>query len=245
MAAVAEAWYADEHGLGPDRLTGLAVTRTGYAQPTRWLEMVEAGHPVPTQAGIEATRRTLALAQEAGPDDLVLVLLSGGGSANWIAPAGGLDLTGKQAITRALLRSGASIGEINTLRKRLSLIKGGRLARLAAPARLLTLAVSDVPGDDPRPSHRDPPFPIRRPQRRRAPSSRSTASTCRRRRRRCWPTLPTRRPSLGTPLSRGRSSASSRALATALMRLWRWPAARATRWSTSARTSRARRGRWR
>ena len=149
MAAVAEQWYADEQGLGPDRLAGLAVTRIGYAQPTRWIGMVEAGHPVPTQSGIDATRRTLELAAGAGADDLVLVLISGGGSANWIAPAGDLDLAGKQAITRAMLRSGASIGEINTLRKRLSLIKGGRLARVAAPARLLTLAISDVPGDDP------------------------------------------------------------------------------------------------
>ncbi len=149
MAAVAEQHYAQGHGLGPDRLTGIAVTRTGYAQPTRWIEMIEAGHPVPTQAGIDATRRTLELAAGAGADDLVLVLISGGGSANWIAPAGDLDLAGKQAITRAMLRSGASIGEINTLRKRLSLIKGGRLARVAAPARMLTLAVSDVPGDDP------------------------------------------------------------------------------------------------
>lgn len=149
MASVAERVYREQYGLGPDRLTGLAVTRIGYGEPAGLVEMVEAGHPVPTQAGIDATRRTLAMAQAAGPDDLVLVLMSGGGSANWIAPAGDLDLAGKQAITRAMLRSGASIGEINTLRKRLSLIKGGRLARLAAPARVLTLAISDVPGDDP------------------------------------------------------------------------------------------------
>ncbi|MHB2165480.1 glycerate kinase type-2 family protein [Alsobacter sp. R-9] len=149
MAAVAEAYYAREYGLGPDRLVGLAVTRVGYAAPTRWIEMIEAGHPVPTQAGIDATKRTLDLASAATAGDLVLVLLSGGGSANWIAPAGDLDLAGKQAITRAMLRSGASIGEINTLRKRLSRIKGGRLAACAAPARVLTLAVSDVPGDDP------------------------------------------------------------------------------------------------
>ena len=149
MAAVAERVYREQYGLGPDRLGGLAVTRIGYGEPAGLVEMVEAGHPVPTQAGIDATRRTLALAAAAGPDDLVLVLMSGGGSANWIAPAGDLDLAGKQAITRAMLRSGASIGEINTLRKRLSLIKGGRLARLAAPARVLTLAISDVPGDDP------------------------------------------------------------------------------------------------
>jgi glycerate 2-kinase len=149
MTAFAEAWYADRHGLGPDRLVGLAVTRLGYGVPTRWIEVVEAGHPVPDAAGVAATRRTLELAASAGPDDLVLVLLSGGGSANWIAPAGGLTLADKQAVTRAMLRSGASIGEINTVRKRLSLIKGGRLARIAAPARMLTLAISDVPGDDP------------------------------------------------------------------------------------------------
>jgi hydroxypyruvate reductase len=111
--------------------------------------VIEAGHPVPDQQGLEATARTLALADAAGPDDLVLVLLSGGGSANWIAPAGALTLAEKQAITRALLRSGAGIGEINTVRKHLSRIKGGRLARMAAPARVLTLAISDVPHDDP------------------------------------------------------------------------------------------------
>ena len=149
MTAFTEAWYADRHGLGPDRLTGLAVTRLGYGVPTRWIEVVEAGHPVPDAAGVAATRRTLEIAASAGEDDLVLVLLSGGGSANWIAPAGGLTLADKQAVTRAMLRSGASIGEINTVRKRLSLIKGGRLARIAAPARVLTLAISDVPGDDP------------------------------------------------------------------------------------------------
>jgi glycerate 2-kinase len=149
MTAFAEAWYADRHGLGPDRLAGLAVTRLGYGAPTRWIEVVEAGHPVPDAAGVAATRRTLEIAAAAGQDDLVLVLLSGGGSANWIAPAGGLTLADKQAVTRAMLRSGASIGEINTVRKRLSLIKGGRLARIAAPARMLTLAISDVPRDDP------------------------------------------------------------------------------------------------
>ncbi|WP_406854769.1 glycerate kinase [Alsobacter sp. KACC 23698] len=149
MTAAAEAFYLDRCGVPPDRLAGLAVTRIGYGQPTRVVEVVEAGHPVPDQSGVDATRRTLALAQAAGPDDLVLALISGGGSANWIAPAGALTLAEKQAVTRALLRSGASIGEINTLRKRLSLIKGGRLARLAAPARLLTLAISDVPHDDP------------------------------------------------------------------------------------------------
>ena len=111
--------------------------------------MIEAGHPVPDATGLAAAERTLALADQAGADDLVLVLLSGGASANWIAPAQGLTLAEKQAVTRALLRSGASIGEINTLRKHLSRIKGGRLARRAHPARVVTLAISDVPGDEP------------------------------------------------------------------------------------------------
>ena len=112
--------------------------------------MVEAGHPVPDEAGLAATKEALRLATEAGPEDEVLVLLSGGGSANWIAPAGDLTLTEKQAITRAMLRSGAPIGEINTVRKHISRIKGGRLALAARNARrILTLAISDVPFDDP------------------------------------------------------------------------------------------------
>jgi glycerate 2-kinase len=148
MAAAAERHYA-ERGLGASRLVGLAVARHGYGEATRLIRMVEAGHPVPDEAGLAATRETLALAEGAGEADLVLVLLSGGGSANWIAPAGSLTLAEKQGITRALLRSGAPIGEINALRKHLSRIKGGRLARLAAPARILTLAISDVPHDDP------------------------------------------------------------------------------------------------
>ena len=111
--------------------------------------MIEAGHPIPDAAGLEAAEQALKLAEGAGPDDLVLVLLSGGASANWIAPVEGLSLADKQAVTRALLRSGANIGEINTVRKHLSRIKGGRLARQAQPARVVTLAISDVPGDDP------------------------------------------------------------------------------------------------
>jgi hydroxypyruvate reductase len=149
MAAVAERHYRETCRLSPDRLVGLAVTRHGYGENAGSIPVIEAGHPVPDQAGIDATLRTLRLAESAGPDDFVLVLLSGGGSANWIAPAGALSLEEKQGITRALLRSGAPIGEINTLRKHLSRIKGGRLARLAAPAPLLTLAISDVPHDDP------------------------------------------------------------------------------------------------
>ncbi len=149
MMQVAERHYREAKGLGPDRLIGLAVTRHGYGRPTASLRIVEAGHPVPDQAGVDATLETLALAQDANENDLVVVLISGGGSANWVAPAEGLTLADKQALTGALLRSGATIGEINTVRKHLSRIKGGRLARAVAPAQLVTLAISDVPGDDP------------------------------------------------------------------------------------------------
>jgi hydroxypyruvate reductase len=135
--------------LPANRLDGIAVTRHGYGRPTRRIAMVEAGHPVPDQAGLDGTERALSFADAAGEDDLVLVLLSGGASANWIAPAAGITLAEKQATTRALLRSGADIGEINCIRKHLSRIKGGRLAQRAYPARVVTLAISDVPGDDP------------------------------------------------------------------------------------------------
>jgi glycerate 2-kinase len=149
MTEVAERHYLGGGALPPGRIDGIAVTRHGYGRPTRIVPVVEAGHPVPDAAGLAATERTLALADGAGSADLVLVLLSGGASANWIAPAAGLALAEKQAVTRALLKSGASIGEINTVRKHLSRIKGGRLAARAAPARVVTLAISDVPGDDP------------------------------------------------------------------------------------------------
>ncbi len=149
MAEVAEQFYLDQHGVAPERLTGIAVTRIGYGRPLRQVRLVEAGHPVPDAAGLAATADTLALAASAGADDLVLALISGGASANWIAPADGITLAEKQAVTRALLKSGAHIGEMNTLRKHLSRIKGGRLARHAHPARLVTVAISDVPGDDP------------------------------------------------------------------------------------------------
>jgi glycerate 2-kinase len=146
MTETVEKAYAD---LGPERLTGVAVARQGYARPTRIVSMIEAGHPIPDAAGLQAAERALAFASSAGPDDLVLVLVSGGASANWIAPAAEITLADKQAVTRALLRSGADIGEINTLRKHLSRIKGGRLALAAQAARVITLAISDVPGDDP------------------------------------------------------------------------------------------------
>ena len=149
MTEVAERHYLDGLGLPQSRLGGLAVTRHGYARPTRMLPVIEAGHPVPDQASLDAATRTLALADEAGADDLVLVLMSGGASANWVAPTAGLTLAEKQAVNRALLTSGATISEINAVRKHLSRIKGGRLGRLAHPARVVTLAVSDVSGDDP------------------------------------------------------------------------------------------------
>jgi glycerate 2-kinase len=147
MTEAAEGHYLSK--LPPARLAGLAVTRHGYGRPTRHIPVIEAGHPVPDKAGISATRRALKIADEVDADDLVLVLLSGGASANWIAPADGITLEEKQAATRALLKSGAAIGEMNTVRKHLSRIKGGRLAKRAHPATVVTLAISDVPGDEP------------------------------------------------------------------------------------------------
>src|SRR5215467_4404679 len=149
MAQVAERHYVEERGMPPGRISGLAVTRRGYGCPTGFVRVVEAGHPLPDAAGLAATIEALALAESAGPEDLVLVLISGGASANWVAPAADLSLADKQAVTRALLASGTSIVEINTVRKHLSRIKGGRLAQRAFPAPLVAVAISDVPGDDP------------------------------------------------------------------------------------------------
>ncbi len=149
MTETAELVYLDRFKLPPARLTGVAVARHGYGRPTRAVSMIEAGHPVPDAAGLEAAARAIDLADGANADDLVLVLMSGGASANWIAPAAGVPFADKQAVTRSLLRSGANIHEINCVRKHLSRIKGGRLARHAFPAQLVTLAISDVPGDDP------------------------------------------------------------------------------------------------
>lgn len=149
MAAAAERYYLDEVRLPPSRLTGIATTRHGHGVPTRRIRVVEAGHPVPDEAGLMSAEDTLRMAHDAGPDDLLLVLLSGGGSANWIAPVEGVSFAQKQQVTRALLRSGAPIGEINTVRKHLSRIKGGRLARAGHHAEIVTLAISDVPHDDP------------------------------------------------------------------------------------------------
>jgi hydroxypyruvate reductase len=148
MAAAAERYYLDTLKLDPQRLLGMATTRHGHAVPTRRIKVIEAGHPVPDAAGLQAAEATLALAATATADDLMLVLLSGGGSANWIAPTDGISFEQKQQVTRALLRSGAPIGEINTVRKHLSRIKGGRLAHAGRHAQIVTLAISDVPRDD-------------------------------------------------------------------------------------------------
>src|SRR4051794_17884350 len=149
MAAAAERHYIDALELDPARLLGIATTRHGHGVPTRRIKLIEAGHPLPDEAGLKGAEESLQLAQGAGPDDLLLVLLSGGGSANWVAPAQGVSFAQKQQLTRALLRSGAPIGEINTVRKHLSRIKGGRLARAGQRAEIVTLAISDVPRDDP------------------------------------------------------------------------------------------------
>src|SRR5688572_25292997 len=147
-AAGAMAEIAEQH-YGGAPLEGIAVARHGYGRPLKRIEMIEAGHPVPDEAGLRAAARAIELANSANDKDLVLVLMSGGASANWIAPADGVSFADKQAVTRALLRCGASIGEINCVRKHLSRIKGGRLARAAQPARVVTIAISDVPRDDP------------------------------------------------------------------------------------------------
>jgi glycerate 2-kinase len=149
MTEVAEAHYLDRLRIAAERLSGVAVARHGYGRHLRRVRMIEAGHPIPDAAGLEGADRALKLADAADENDLVLVLMSGGASANWIAPAEGISFEDKQVVTRALLRSGATIGEINTVRKHLSRIKGGRLALHAHPAKLVTIAISDVPGDDP------------------------------------------------------------------------------------------------
>jgi glycerate 2-kinase len=148
MAAAAERHYLDTLELDPARLTGIATTRHGHGVPTRRIKVIEAGHPVPDEAGLKGAEASLQLAASAGADDLLLVLLSGGGSASWIAPVEGVSFAQKQQVTRALLRSGAPIGEVNTVRKHLSRIKGGRLARAGQRAEIVTLAISDVPHDD-------------------------------------------------------------------------------------------------
>src|SRR6202158_3096173 len=129
MAAAAERHYLDALEMDPARLTGIATTRHGHGVPTQRIKVIQAGHPVPDEAGLKGAEESLQLAQGADANDLLLVLLSGGGSANWVAPVEGVSFAQKQQVTRALLRSGAPIGEVNTVRKHLSRIKGGPLAR--------------------------------------------------------------------------------------------------------------------
>ena len=149
-ASAAMAQAVEAHWPGDrSRLEGLVVTRYGYAVPCTHIEIVEAAHPVPDAAGQSAAKRMLHLVSDLHEDDLVLCLISGGGSALLPLPAAGLSLEDKMALNRALLASGATISEMNCLRRHLSAIKGGRLAAACHPARVLTLLISDVPGDDP------------------------------------------------------------------------------------------------
>ncbi|CAO3435101.1 glycerate kinase type-2 family protein [Azospirillum doebereinerae] len=146
-AAAAMAKTVEDHWPGP--LTGLVVTRYDHDLPTERIEVVQASHPVPDAAGQDAAKRILEMVQGLSADDLVLCLISGGGSALLALPAPAVSLDDKRAVAKALLKSGADIAEMNCVRKHLSAIKGGRLAAAAHPARVVSLLVSDVPGDDP------------------------------------------------------------------------------------------------
>jgi hydroxypyruvate reductase len=149
-AAASMARAVEAHWPPDRKLSGLVVTRYGHGVgPLARIEVVEASHPVPDAAGQEAAVRILELVHGLGPDDLVLCLISGGGSALLSLPAPGIALADKQAVNRALLKSGAGIHDMNCVRKHLSAIKGGRLAAAAAPAQVVSLVISDVPGDDP------------------------------------------------------------------------------------------------
>ena len=146
-ASAAMARALEDHWAGP--LEGLVVTRYGYEVPCARIEIVQAAHPVPDAAGIEAAERIRQLVTGLTADDLVIALISGGGSSLLVAPGEGLTLADKQAVNTALLHSGASISEMNCVRRHLSSLKGGRLAAVCHPAQVLTLLISDVPGDDP------------------------------------------------------------------------------------------------
>ena len=146
-ASAAMARALEDHWAGP--LEGLVVTRYGYEVPCERIEIVQAAHPVPDAAGIEAAQRIRQLVTGLTADDLVIALISGGGSSLLVAPGEGLTLADKQAVNTALLHSGASISEMNCVRRHLSSLKGGRLAAVCHPAQVLTLLISDVPGDDP------------------------------------------------------------------------------------------------
>ncbi|NTA11912.1 glycerate kinase type-2 family protein [Agrobacterium tumefaciens] len=143
MAAALDKAWADVN------LSGIVVTRYGHAVPAGRIEIIEASHPVPDDMSAEAARRILAAVEGLTADDMVITLISGGGSALMVAPAEGMRLADKMAVNRALLASGATISEMNAVRKHLSRIKGGRLALAAKPARVVSLLISDVPGDDP------------------------------------------------------------------------------------------------
>ncbi|MDR5011420.1 glycerate kinase [Agrobacterium fabacearum] len=143
MAAALDKAWADVN------LSGIVVTRYGHAVPAGRIEIIEASHPVPDDMSAEAARRILAAVEGLTADDMVITLISGGGSALMVAPAQGMTLADKMAVNRALLASGATISEMNAVRKHLSRIKGGRLALAAKPARVVSLLISDVPGDDP------------------------------------------------------------------------------------------------
>ena len=147
-ASAAMARALEDHWPGP--LEGLVVTRYGYAVPCERIEIVQAAHPVPDEAGLVASQRIAAKVSGLCADDLVIALISGGGSALLVAPAPGLTLADKRAVNTALLASGATISEMNCVRRHLSALKGGRLGALCHPARVVTLLISDVPGDDPR-----------------------------------------------------------------------------------------------
>lgn len=146
-ASAAMARALEDHWSGP--LEGLVVTRYGYEVPCERIEIVQAAHPVPDAAGIEAAERIRQLVTGLTADDLVIALISGGGSSLLVAPGEGLTLADKQAVNTALLHSGASISEMNCVRRHLSSLKGGRLAAVCHPAQVWTLLISDVPGDDP------------------------------------------------------------------------------------------------
>lgn len=147
-AAMAQAVEASWRGP-KEQLSGLVVTRYGYRVPCQYIEIVEAAHPVPDAAALVAAERMLQIVSNLHEDDLVLCLISGGGSSLLTLPAAGLSLQDKQALNQALLRCGAPIHEMNTVRRHLSAIKGGRLAAACHPAQVITLLISDVPGDDP------------------------------------------------------------------------------------------------
>ncbi len=146
-AAAAMARAVETHWQ--EQLEGLVVTRYGHHVATQRIEVVEAAHPVPDAAGLEAAKRMLKMVEGLSEDDMVLFLVSGGGSALMTLPAPGISLADKQRINAQLLTSGANIAEMNCVRKHISAVKGGRLAAAAAPAKVVTLAISDIPGDDP------------------------------------------------------------------------------------------------